>query len=157
MSEPVVVKALFERPHFDREVVMLCVRWYLHSRLSLRDLVEMTAERGLWVAHTTIMRWVQRCAAASGWIESPLGGAMDQPWRAEETCIKVRGKWRYLYRAVDSSGQTVDFWLSDRCDMAAAILFFDKTVGVNFPAGQAEDSRPGGSLQPSNQSTPPCQ
>src|SRR5580704_11449657 len=62
MSELKIVEKLSKGRHFDREVIILCVRWYLWFKVSLRDLVEMMAERGLSMAHTTIMRWVQRYA-----------------------------------------------------------------------------------------------
>jgi transposase-like protein len=93
------------------------VRWYLRFKLSLRDLVEMMAERGLSVAHTTIMRWVKRYARAVG-----------QSWRVDETYVKIRGEWCYLYRAVDRAGRAVDFRLSAKRDVAAAKGVFRKAI-----------------------------
>jgi transposase-like protein len=119
---------LFAGRHFDREVIILCVRWYLRFKLSLRDLVEMMAERGLSLAHTTIMRWVQRYTPEfeKRWHRYAL--AVGQSWRVDETYVKIKGEWCYLYRAVDREGRTVDFRLSARRDVAAAKAFFRKAV-----------------------------
>jgi len=119
---------LFAGRHFDREVIILCVRWYLRIKLSLRALVEMMAERGLSLAHTTIMRWVQRHTPEfeKRWHRYAL--AVGQSWRVHETYVKIKGEWCYLYRAVDREGRTVDFRLSARRDVAAAKAFFRKAV-----------------------------
>ena len=104
------------------------VRWYLRYKLSFRDLVEMMAERGLQLAHTTIMRWVQRYVPE---FEKRWARYMRQSgrsWRVDETYIKVRGDWVYLYRAVDRDGNTVDFRLSPKRDVAAAKAFFRKAL-----------------------------
>jgi transposase-like protein len=120
--------AEFKGRHFDRGIVILCVRWYLRFKLSLRDLVEMMAERGLSMAHTTIMRWVQRYAPEFEKRWRRFARAVGQSWRVDETYVKVRGEWRYLYRAVDRAGRTVDFRLSPRRDVAAAKAFFRKAI-----------------------------
>src|SRR5260370_211534 len=128
MGELKSVDELFEGRHFDREVIILCVRWYLRFKLSLRDLVEMMAERGLSIAHTTIMRWVLRYAPEFEKRWQRFARAVGRSWRVDETYVKIRGEWCYLYRAVDRAGRTVDFRLSTRRDVAAAKAFFRKAV-----------------------------
>src|SRR5271166_5349008 len=119
---------LFEGRHFDREIIVLCVRWYLRFKLSFRDLVEMMAERGLSLAHTTIMRWVHHYAPEFERRWNRFARLAGTSWRVDETYVKIRGEWVYLYRAVDREGNTVDFRLSTRRDVAAAKAFFRKAV-----------------------------
>ena len=101
------VDEVFEGHHFDREIIILCVRWCLRFKRSLRDLVEMMAERGLLMAHTTIMRWVQRYAPEFAKRWRRFAEAVGRSWRVDEIYIKIRDEWCYLYRAVDRAGRTV--------------------------------------------------
>ncbi|GHP00209.1 hypothetical protein KSF_102560 [Reticulibacter mediterranei] len=94
----------FKWRHFEAEIILLCVRWYLRYALSYRDLEEIMAERGLHVDHTTIYRWVQRYAPElEKRCRSHLKTTTDS-WRVDETYVKIKGEWAYLYRAVDSKG-----------------------------------------------------
>ena len=118
----------FKGRHFTSEVILWALRWYLAFPISYRDLALMLSDRGVAVDHTTLFRWIQACAAV---LERRLRRHL-QPctgsWRVDETYIKVRGIWTYLYRAVDSLGQTMDFLLSARRDAAAAKRFFCKAL-----------------------------
>jgi len=115
--------ALFRGRHFEDEVIILCVRWYLRYSLSYRDLKEMMAECGLAVDHSTVWRWVQRYAPMLNQRLSRELRRRNRSWRVDETYIRVAGRWTYLYRAVDSEGNTIDFMLSPHRDLIAAKHF----------------------------------
>jgi transposase, IS6 family len=119
---------LFKYRHFEAEIIVLCVRWYLRYSLSYRDLEEIMVERCLSVDHTTIYRWVQHYAPL---LEKKCRAKLkptNRSWRVDETYIKVKGQWMYLYRAVDSAGATVEFMLSPTRDATAAKRFFRKAL-----------------------------
>lgn len=119
----------FKWRHYEASIILLCVRWYLRYALSYRDLAEMMAERGLSVVHTTIYRWVQEYAPEIDQRSRPYLKKSTDSWRVDETYVKVRGKWMYLYRAVDSSGQTLDFLLNETRSARAAKRFLKKMLG----------------------------
>ena len=126
MQEP----NLFKWRHYQADIILLCVRWYLRYSLSYRDLEEMMTERGLTVDHSTLARWVLAYAPElEKRVKSQLKPTNDS-WRVDETYIKVKGQWTYHYRAVDSAGSTLDFRLSATRDADAAQAFFDKTLGA---------------------------
>ncbi|WP_420851906.1 IS6 family transposase [Paenibacillus allorhizoplanae] len=119
---------LFKWKQYESTIILLTVRWYLKYSLSYRDIVEMMGERGLKISHTTIMRWVHEFGPEiDKRIRSYLNPSNDS-WRTDETYIKVKGQWKYLYRAVDSNGNTIDFMLSENRDMPAAKRFFTKAL-----------------------------
>jgi putative transposase len=125
------VTKVLKRLHYPLDVILLCVRWYVAYSLSLRDLEEMMAERGLAVDHSTVRRWVIKLLPlfekAFRRHKRPVG----RSWRMDETYLKVRGKWTYLYRAVDKAGNTIDFLLRARRNKAAARRYFEKAIGQN--------------------------
>ena len=121
----------FKWKHYEGEIILLNVRWYLKYSLSLRNLKEMMAERGVEVDHTTIMRWVHQYSPK---IEKKIRKHLrptNDSWKVDETYIRVRGKWKYLYRAVDSNGDTIDFMLSAKRNKKAAKRFFKKALNSN--------------------------
>ena len=130
----------FKWRHFEAEIILLCVRWYLRYSLSYRDLEEMMLERGLHVDHTTIYRWVQHYAPEIDKRSRPHLKACNDSWRVDETYIKVKKVWMYLYRAVDSEGNTLEFLLSPTRDAEAAKRFFVKAL--HSTAGSASGARP---------------
>jgi IS6 family transposase len=118
----------FKWRHFQADIILLCVRWYVRYSLSYRDLEEMMLERGLQVDHTTIYRWVQHYAPELSRRCRPHLRATNDSWRVDETYIKVKKEWVYLYRAVDSAGNTLDFFFSPTRDATAAKEFLLKTL-----------------------------
>ncbi len=119
----------FKWRYFRGEIILGCVRWYCKYGISYRELEEMMLERGFEVDHTTIYRWVQRYAPEMEkrlrYFWKPTRGLS---WRADETYIKVKGQWKYLYRAVDKRGHTIDFYLSHRRSLRAAKTFLAKAL-----------------------------
>ncbi|GHP00452.1 IS6 family transposase [Reticulibacter mediterranei] len=122
----------FKWRHFQSDLILLCVRWYLRYSLSYRDLEEMMLERGLQVDHTTIYRWVQQYAPELERRCRPHLKPTTDSWRVDETYIKVKKQWVYLYRALDSQGKTLNFWLSPTRDGEAAKRFLLKTLTASY-------------------------
>ncbi|EJQ04575.1 hypothetical protein IE3_05320 [Bacillus cereus BAG3X2-1] len=121
-------KNIFKWKHYQPDIILLTVRWYLRYNLDFRDLVEMMKERGLSISHTTIMRWVHQYGPElDKRIRRHLKQTNDS-WRFDETYIKVKGQCMYLYRAVDSKGNTIDFFLNKTRDQKAAKRFFKKAL-----------------------------
>ena len=119
----------FKGRQFTADVILWAVRWYLMFPISYRDLELMLQDRGVTVDHTTIFRWIQAYAAELEKRIRPQLRLSNGSWRVDETYVKVKGRWTYLYRAVDSRGQTIDFLLSAKRDAEAAKRFFRKALG----------------------------
>jgi transposase, IS6 family len=113
----------FKWRQFAGEVILWAVWWYCRYGISYRELEEMLGKRGVAVDHTTLYRWVQRYAPEldkrSAWYRSRLSFS----WRVDETYVRVKGRWKYLYRAIDKDGATLDFYLADRRNTNAAKRF----------------------------------
>jgi putative transposase len=128
--DPGVARVL-KRLHYPLEVMLTCVRWYVAYPLSLRHLEEMMAERGIAVDHSTVHRWAIKLLSALEKAFRRCKRAVGKSWRMDETYVKVRGEWKYLYRAVDKEGNTVDFLLRARRNKAAAQRYFEKSIQQN--------------------------
>ena len=122
---------VFKRLHYPIEVMLVCVRWYVAYPLSLRHLEEMMAERGVAVDHSTIHRWAIKMLPVFAAICRRRKRPVGTSWRMDETYIKVAGRWKYLYRAVDKAGDTVDFLLRAKRDHTAARAFFERAIGLH--------------------------
>ena len=120
-----------KRMRFPLEIIAVCIRWYAAYPLSYRHLEEMMQERGAFVDHSSINRWAIRFLPLIEKTFRKYKRPVGSSWRMDETYIKINGQWKYLYRAVDKEGQTVDFLLSAKRDKAAAMRFFDKAVHNN--------------------------
>lgn len=121
----------FKGMHYPKSVILHAVFFYVRYAVSYRDLEEILAERGVAVDHATLNRWVVRFAPLIAAQAQARKRPTANSWRMDETYIKVRGKWTYLYRAVDRDGQTLDFMLSERRDTAAARRFFRRAIATN--------------------------
>jgi putative transposase len=121
----------FKGMRFPIDVILVCIRWYAAYPLSYRHLEEMMEERGVSVDHSSINRWAIRLLPLIEKMARKHKRPVGSSWRMDETYIKVKGVWKYLYRAVDKQGKTVDFLLTAKRDTAAAKRFFDKAMGAN--------------------------
>src|SRR5450756_2736692 len=123
----------YRRRAFDGDIIELWVRWCISYRLSYRDVVEIMAERGIEVAHTTVLRWVSRYVPEFEKRWNRFSKAVGTSWRVDETYISIKAKWHYLYRAVDRHGKTVDFLLRRDRGIGAAQAFFRKALATCAP------------------------
>src|SRR5512134_3461612 len=120
--------AVFRWRHFAGEIILWAVRWYCRYGISYRELEEMMGERGVAVDHTTLYRWTQRYAPE---LEKRLAWyrrRLSFSWRVDETYVRVKGRWKYLYRAIDKGGATLDFYLTDRRNAKAAKRFLSAAL-----------------------------
>ncbi len=121
----------FKGRHYQKEMILQSVRWYLAYALSYRDIEELMAERGFYVDHSTINRWVVKYAPQLEKVFRKNKKRVGTRWRMDETYIKVKGKWRFFYRAVDKQGNTIDFLLTAKRDRKAALRFLKKAIKAN--------------------------
>jgi IS6 family transposase len=121
-------KSPFKWRRFEPSLILLCVRWYCRYQLSYRDVEEMMRERGLDVDHSTVFRWVQRYDPEINKRIRPHLKMSGTSYRVDETYIKVGKSCKYLYRAVDKEGSTIEFMLSAKRDVCAAKRFFKKMM-----------------------------
>ncbi len=126
---PAVPCSAFKGFRFPPEVIVLAVRWYLRFGLSYRDVEELLGERGIEVDHVTVYRWVQRFTLLLVDAARPSRHSVGDRWYVDETYVKVAGRWRYVYRAIDQYGQIIDVFVSPRRDTRAAGRFFATVLG----------------------------
>jgi transposase-like protein len=129
---------------FPSDVIVLAVRWYLRYGLSYRDVEELLAERGIQVDHVTIYRWVQRFTPLLAEAARPCRHAVGDRWQVDETYVKVAGRWRYVYHAIDQFGQVIDVFVSVRRNARAARRFFEQAIGTTkgMPVEVVSDHAP---------------
>jgi len=121
----------FKGAHFPQDIILMGVRWYLAYPLSYRHVEELMEERGVPVDHATIQRWVVKYSPQLEEAFHRRKRPVWVSWRMDETYIKVKGQWYYLYRAVDKHGQTIDFLLTEHRDTEAALRFLKKAIRRN--------------------------
>jgi putative transposase len=118
----------FKGAHFPQDIILMSVRWYVAYPLSYRHVEELMLERGVHVDHATIQRWVVKYSPQLEVAFHRCKRPVQVSWRMDETYIKIKGQWRYLYRAVDKQGQTIDFLLTEHRDQEAALRFLQKAI-----------------------------
>ena len=126
----------FKGSHFERDVILWGVRWYVAYPISYRQLEEMMEERGVEVDHSTLNRWVIKYIPLLEKQFRARKRPVGSSWRMDETYVKVKGTWKYLYRAVDKAGATVDFLLTAKRDGKAALRFLRKAIRHNGMPGK---------------------
>jgi putative transposase len=125
------LRKVIQRLHYPLEVMLICVRWYAAYPLSLRHIEEMMQERGVFVDHATVHRWAIKILPLLAAVFRRRKRAVGSSWRMDETYIKVGRGWKYLYRAVDREGGTIDFLLRAHRDYAAARLFPERAIELH--------------------------
>src|ERR671912_30264 len=125
-----IPRSAFAGFYFPPEVIVLAVRWYLRFAWSYRDVEELVAERGVEVDHVTVYRWVQRFTPLLAEAARPCRHAVGDRWQVDETYVKVAGRWRYVYRAIDQFGQVIDVFVSSQRDAKAARRFFEQAIST---------------------------
>jgi transposase-like protein len=128
---PAFSRSAFAGFRFPPEIIVLALRWYLRYGLSYRDVEELLAERGIQVDHVTIYRWVQRFTPLIADAARPCRHSVGDCWFVDETYVKVAGRWRYVYRAIDQYGQIIDVCVSARRDAGAAERFFRRALAAH--------------------------
>jgi transposase, IS6 family len=126
-----VLPSVFKGFRFPPEIIVLAVRWYLRFGLSYRDVEELLAERGIEVDHVSVYRWVQRFTPVLADAARPCRHSIGDTWFVNETYVKVAGRWRYVYRAIDQYGQIIDVYVSARRDTCAARRFFTTALDAH--------------------------
>src|SRR6266542_2549312 len=128
LRPPSPPRSTFAGFRFPPEVIVLAVRWYLRFGLSYRDVEELLAERGVEVDHVTVYRWVLRFTPLLAEAARPCRHVVGGRWRVDKTYVKVAGRWRYVYRAIDQFGQVIDVFVSPQRDLRAARRFFERAI-----------------------------
>jgi len=141
-----VTRSAFAGFCFPPDIIVLAVRWYLRFGLSYRDVEELLAERGVEVDHVSVYRWVLRFTPLLADAARPCRHAIGQRWFVDETYLKVAGRWRYVYRAIDQFGQVIDVYTSPRRDARAARRFFEQAIGTTRAQPKEGRDRPGADL-----------
>lgn len=125
------LRRVLKRLHYPLEVMLVCARWYAAYPLSFRHLEKMMQERGVFVDHSTVHRWALKILPVMALIFRRRKRPVGTSWRMDETYIKIAGQWKYLYRAVDKRGDTVDFLLTAKRDLAAARRYLERAINLH--------------------------
>jgi IS6 family transposase len=123
-------RSAFAGFRFPPDIIVVAVHWYLRFGLCYRDVEELLAERGVAVDHVSVYRWVQRFTPLLADAARPCRHAVGDRWFVDETYVKVAGRWRYVYRAIDQFGQVIDVFVSARRNATSARRFFEQAVGT---------------------------
>ena len=136
----------FKGCHFPKEIILMCIRWYVAYPLSYRHVEELMEERGVFLDHATVNRWVVKYSPLLEAKFRKSKKSVGNSWKMDETYIKVKGEWVYYYRAVDSEGNTVDFFLSNTRNTQAAKQFFKKAIGSSGQPQKVNMDKSGANL-----------